>query len=368
MNQSVNEGLKQVAQGKAAVAKCRVMLLSPSRGMGGGIERYVETLEWAFEAQRIACRRIDLSRPGALGHIRMLEDGRKVLRASPDPTRVIVAHWSLLPMATLLAQEPLAGGMSVLCHGCEVWGPRLRLRRIVVRRLMRRSSVRPVAVSAYTAGTLAADCPATILPPGLSQEWFDLLVAAGQAAANSSPGIHLVTVLRLSDWREKGLSQLIDAIMALRRRDTYLTVCGSGNPPPELLRLLADHSWCKLRVNLTNEQLARELASANLFVLATRTRHGRRAYGEGFGLALLEAQVAGTPVIAPARGGSSGAYIEGVTGAAPANETTEALTRALADLLEKPDRLARMGNYAAGWAREAFAPLAYARLAVNRLL
>jgi hypothetical protein len=26
----------------------RVLLLSPSRGLGGGSERYVQTLEWAY--------------------------------------------------------------------------------------------------------------------------------------------------------------------------------------------------------------------------------------------------------------------------------------------------------------------------------
>jgi hypothetical protein len=36
---------------------------------------------------------------------------------------------------------------------------------------------------------------------------------------------------------------------------------------------------------------------------------------------LIEAQVAGTPVIVPAYGGSSSAYVEGMTGAAPTDES-----------------------------------------------
>jgi hypothetical protein len=32
--------------------KGRVLLLSPCRGLGGGIERYIETLEWAFATFR----------------------------------------------------------------------------------------------------------------------------------------------------------------------------------------------------------------------------------------------------------------------------------------------------------------------------
>jgi glycosyltransferase involved in cell wall biosynthesis len=89
-----------------------------------------------------------------------------------------------------------------------------------------------------------------------------------------------------------------------------------------------------VRAGLSDRDLADELAAADLFVLATQTRSGRRAVGEGFGLVLLEAQAAGTPVIAPAYGGSREAYIEGVTGVAPLDESAEALLRSLQDLLE----------------------------------
>jgi hypothetical protein len=43
----------------------RVLLLSPSQGLGGGIERYVQTLEWAFAAEGVACQRLDLSGSGS---------------------------------------------------------------------------------------------------------------------------------------------------------------------------------------------------------------------------------------------------------------------------------------------------------------
>jgi glycosyltransferase involved in cell wall biosynthesis len=105
-----------------------------------------------------------------------------------------------------------------------------------------------------------------------------------------------------------------------------------------------------------------------LFVLASQTRIGRRAVGEGFGLVLLEAQAAGTPVVAPAHGGSREAYVEGVTGVAPSDESAEALTRTLQGLLKDPARLEWMGRQAAQWTQQAFAPERYARLAVRRLL
>jgi phosphatidylinositol alpha-1,6-mannosyltransferase len=202
----------------------------------------------------------------------------------------------------------------------------------------------------------------------LSREWIDTLAAAAAGRPGHDAQIRLVTAFRLEDWRTKGLPQLVEAVTALGRPDVRLTICGSGSPPTDLLRLVSERSWCVLRPDLSDDGLACELAAADLFVLATRTRIGRDAVGEGFGLVLLEAQAAGTPVIAPAYGGSHEAYVEGVTGVAPADESAEALTTTLRDLLKDPARLARMGEHAAQWTRQAFAPERYAQLAVRRLL
>jgi hypothetical protein len=327
-------------------------------------------LEWAFAAEGIECQRLDLTRSGPAAHARLLARGRAVLRADPQPTRLVVAHRTLLPVAAQLARHPAAGGVSVVCHGSEVWDTRWRLRRQFERHLMRGAGVRVVAVSNFTAGALMRDCQATVLPPALSGEWFATLAAAGSDRAGQDRGaeIRLLTAFRLAEWRDKGLGQLVTAVTALGRPDVSLTVCGSGDPPADLLQLVSDHPWCTLRPGLSDRDLARELAEADLFVLATQTRGGARAVGEGFGLVLLEAQVAGTPVIGPAYGGSREAYAEGVTGVAPSDESAEALTRTLHDLLKDPGGLAAMGELAARWAGQAFAPERYARLAVRRLL
>jgi phosphatidyl-myo-inositol dimannoside synthase len=346
----------------------RVLLLSPSRGLGGGIERYVATLEWAFAAEGIECQRLDLSGSGARAHARLLAQARASLRADSQPARLVVAHRALLPVAALLARDSTACGVSVVCHGSELWDSQWRPRRRLERHLMRGAGVRVAACSNFAAGAIIGDCLATVLPPALSREWYDTLAAAAAARPGRGRGIRLVTAFRLSDWRTKGLPQLLAAVMALGRPDVCLTVCGSGDPPAGLLRLVSEYSWCTLRPGLSDGDLARELAAADLFVLASQMRNGRRAVGEGFGLVLLEAQVAGTPVIAPAYGGSHEAYVEGVTGVAPADESVETLTRTLHDLLKDPAQLGYMGGQAAAWAQQAFAPERYAQLAVRRLL
>jgi glycosyltransferase involved in cell wall biosynthesis len=345
-----------------------VILLTPSHGLGGGIERYVETLEWAFREQGIACRRIDLRYPSAYFHLRLVADCKAALAVDACSAQLVVVHQSLMPAAAMIAREASIRGISVICHGSEVWNKRGNWRRILERDLMRRANVRVVAASSYTAGALGARRNATILPPSLSQGWFEKLVNASDSVSKDTGGIQITTAFRLASFREKGLPELLKAVTLLNRSDVRLTVCGTGEAPPELKQLIAAHDRCKLASGLTDTDLARQLASANLFVLATRTRSGRQPSGEGFGLALLEAQVAGTPVIAPAHGGSADAFSAGVTGAAPTDESVGKLVEVLAELLADPARLRWMGKRAGEWARESFSPRDYSRTVIRRLL
>ena len=170
----------------------QVLLLSPSRGLGGGIERYVAAVEWAFVTEGVECRRLDLTGSGARAHVWLLAQGRAILRADPGPTRLVVAHRALLPVAALLARDSAVCGVSVVCYGSDVWGSRWRPRRYLERRLMRGAGVRVVACSNFTAGALMRDCRATVLLPALSREWFNTLAAA--AAGRPGRG-------RGSGWR-----------------------------------------------------------------------------------------------------------------------------------------------------------------------
>lgn len=346
----------------------RVLFLTPSRGLGGGIERYAETLEWAFAAQGVQYERVDLSGPGISSHARMLGQARKLLIRNEVPTRLVLAHRALLPVGALLRREPLACGISVVCHGSDVWGVRSRPRWHVESRLMRSADVRVVAVSNFTAGALASAHPATVLSPGLSQQWFEMLIEASSSVQEQGPELHVVTAFRLEDWVDKGLPQLMEGIASLGRSDIRLTVCGSGAPPSGLLQAVREYPCCTLRPRLSDVDLALLLASADLFVLATRTRAGRRPYGEGFGLVLLEAQVAGTAVVAPAFGGSHEAFVDQETGLAPSDESSQASALILGEVLADSHRLKEMGRRAAEWARKSFAPERYASRAVARLL
>jgi glycosyltransferase involved in cell wall biosynthesis len=351
----------------------QVLLLAPSRGLGGGIERYVQTVHSAFGDAGVASRRLDLARPGPAGHRALLAEATAALAGAAAPARAIVAHRALLPVATVLARMRAVSGISLICHGSDVWGPQWTPRWRIESRLMRRRDVRVVAVSSFTAGALFPGCLATILPPGLSRTWFSELVsAADQVGTVTEPApqsaLEVMTAFRLSEWQDKGLPQLTAAIATLGRTDIRLTVCGSGKPPADLLAHVNGYPWCTLRPGLSDTELAAQFARADLFVLATRTKPGRRPCGEGFGLVLLEAQVAGVPVIGPAHGGSPDAYLDGVTGATPRDESAASLARVLEELTRQPASLDEMGARAAAWARARFAPDRYAALAIDRLL
>ncbi len=358
----------------------RALLLAPSRGLGGGIERYLQTVESAFDDAGVASRRVDLSRPGPAGHRVLLAEATSALAsiAGPARPRLVVGHRSLLPVAAVLAGTRRVDGISLVCHGSDVWRSRRTPRSGLESWLMSRDNVRLVAVSSFTAGALLPRGLATILPPGLSRAWFGELVrAAGREAAGreaaatdatSRSGLGVMTAFRLAEWRDKGLPQLTAALAALGRGDVRLTVCGSGAPPPDLVAHVRRYPWCTLRPGLNDAELAARFAQASLFVLATRTRPGRRPSGEGFGLVLLEAQVAGTTVVGPAHGGSPGAYLDGITGETPRDESVPALAQVLDGLLARPARLGQMGARGAQWARARFDPDRYAALAVERLL
>jgi glycosyltransferase involved in cell wall biosynthesis len=350
-----------------------VLLLTPSRGLGGGIERYAETVQSAFQDAGLPSRRLDLTRSGPAGHRELLAAANAALAGVTGPARVIAAHRALLPVAAMLARTRPVDGISVICHGSDIWGTRWSPRRGLESWLMRRPGVRLVAASSFTAGALVSRAPAAVLPPGLSRSWFGELERAGDRAGpatDAAPrrGLEVMTAFRLSDWRDKGLPELTSAISSIGRRDIRLTVCGSGTPPADLVAHLSRYRWCTLVPALADTALAAQFARADVFVLATRTRPGRRPSGEGFGLVLLEAQVAGTAVIGPAHGGSPDAYLDGVTGATPRDESPEALGQVIAELAAAPSRLAAMGARGASLARARFDPDRYAALAVGRLL
>ncbi|MCH7230596.1 glycosyltransferase family 4 protein [Glycomyces sp. L485] len=346
----------------------KVLLLAPSRGLGGGIERYAAAIEASLHTSEIPCGRIDLrapGRPGGLrGKIRFIGEVGRAVRSSGAPTRLIVAHRNLLPAVYAAARQRHYSGTTVILHGHETWSAQRRR----ASRIMRREDVRIVAGSSFTAGAVAPVCRAGVLHPGIAADWYRTLVDASRPRRGSADRFELITAFRLPDWKTKGLPTVIEAVELLGEPRIRLTVCGTGRAPSELREAIDRRPWATLAPNLTDGELAERLGRADLFVLATRTRAGARASGEGFGLAMLEAQLAGTPVIAPAYGGGHDAFQHGLTGLSPVDETPQALSSSLAAMLGDDRLRERMARAAADWSRHRFDPAHYTEHLVRALL
>jgi hypothetical protein len=72
-----------------------------------------------------------------------------------------------------------------------------------------------VAISNFTAGAIRTDCRVPVLPPALSREWFDTLTAAAADRPGRGTGVFLTTAFLLTQWRTKGLVQLMEAVAVL---------------------------------------------------------------------------------------------------------------------------------------------------------
>lgn len=348
----------------------RVLLLCPSTGLGGGVERYVRSVESALKAQGIGVERLNLrtaaQRPPSLRQkAAFLATVVVAMRRATVPTRVVIAHPYLLPAVPVAARTRNYAGTTVIFYGSDVW--RQRVPRW--RRILGRPDVRVLAISAFTAGALVQTVNAVVVPPFIDREWFDRLTRAASSTTScvDRGPVRVLTVLRLADWAGKGVPVLLEAVASLTGL-VEVVIIGSGSVPDGLHDLVAAYPWARIEQNLSDDALAAMYADADIFVLATRTRPGPRASGEGFGLGLVEAQLAGTVVVAPAHGGSGDAFCNGITGLAPLDESPVALAHSLQALLGDQERRTRMSSEAASWSRSTFDPVRCAENLVGALL
>lgn len=159
----------------------------------------------------------------------------------------------------------------------------------------------------------------------------------------------LLTVARLVP--HKGVDVALQAVAALVRqgRDVGYLVAGEGPALGDLQRMahelgLGDRVRWLGRV--TESRLPDLYRDADLYLGLSR-EEGPQA--EGFGLALLEAQAAGLPVLAGRSGGTADAVADGTTGFLVAPRDVPAVVELAGSLLADPARAMAIG--AAGRAR-----------------
>jgi phosphatidylinositol alpha-1,6-mannosyltransferase len=156
--------------------------------------------------------------------------------------------------------------------------------------------------------------------------------------------------------KRKGQDMLIRALPAIRARcpDVLYAIIGEGWERPYLERLAADSGVAdvvQFRGAPSDDELIACYQQCDLFVLPNRQVGWDF---EGFGIALIEAQACGKPVVTGVSGGTRETLDVSRTGELVACETPGAVATAVADLLDDSARRARMGAAARTWAVERF--------------
>jgi phosphatidylinositol alpha-1,6-mannosyltransferase len=256
-------------------------------------------------------------------------------------------------LATLAGVRPIV----ILAHGFELW-PRPQLwRRGAWRWLMQRVLGRSrivVANSRYTADLVRTRAPGAnvaAVPLGVDHRRF---CPGDRQAARRRLGVPgdkrvIVTVSRIESY--KGHSLVFRALAAMPediRANLIYLIAGQGRDMEPLAQAadtlgLADVvRWLGYVPEVDLPDLYR---SADLFLLCTRENRGQ-AEVEGFGLAFLEAQACGIPVVGTRTGGIPDAVQEGRGGWLIEQDDAGALAAILAYLVEVPAEFERMGRIA----------------------
>ena len=153
-------------------------------------------------------------------------------------------------------------------------------------------------------------------------------------AGTTSPRCTVGTVARFE--AQKGLDVLLRAVAPL---DVDVRLVGDG---PERPALVALAEQLELTSRLTfagwSDDVSAELDRLDVFVLASRN--------EGFPLAIVEAMLAGLPVVATDVGSVAEAIEPGVTGLLVPPDDERALRDAIASLLADPTRRDELGEAA----------------------
>ena len=155
---------------------------------------------------------------------------------------------------------------------------------------------------------------------------------------DEAPREHLLIVSALVPYKNIEL-----AIAAVRGTAHRLVIAGEG-PSRARLQAVAGPEVSFVG-RLTNEQLRDLYRRASAFILPGE---------EDFGIAALEAQACGTPVVAYARGGALETVVDGRTGLLCGEAEPEALAKAIDTALRIPFNRETLRAHALGFSRARF--------------
>lgn len=150
----------------------------------------------------------------------------------------------------------------------------------------------------------------------------------------------------------KGLDLVIETLpkLLMRYPDIRYKIVGEGPDRSRLEQLVLDfgvEDIVDFLGYVENDDLPLIYQNADIFVLPAREVMGSSI--EGFGIVFLEASACGLPVVAGRSGGAVEAVLEGETGILVDPNNSEILGDSLIELLDHPEKRARMGRAGREW-------------------
>ena len=252
------------------------------------------------------------------------------------------------PLALMGAAAKRAGAANVIAttHGHEVgWGMLPVARQALT--AIGRSADTVTYISEYTRQRLTAlgTRPRFVaLPSGVDTEFFRPATASQRAAAREflSVGDAPLVVCSSRLVARKGQDVLIRGWPEVRRqaKGARLVIVGSG-PYERKLKAMAGEGVVFTGA-VPGERLRDIVAAADVFAMPARTRLGGLDV-EGLGIVYLEAQACGVPVVAGDSGGAP-ETVTAETGVVVDGRDTDAVAKAIAQLLLDDQRRTRMGR------------------------
>ena len=340
----------------------RLLLLSPSAGLGGGIERVMDAIHASW---RGPTRRIDLlpevsardQRPPSLGEavrrtaiLRFTASALGSARGG-RPDVVVCGLLGLLPAAAAVALT-FRAKLALVAHGLEVWGHIPPLERVLIRRC-----THVLCVSSFTAdmlGKRAGVDTGVMRTLALPMAESIAVGAQGEVPDQTMRPPLVLTVSRLSaEHRYKGHFDIARCFARVldSRPDAQWVIVGDGDDVPALRAecdRLGINDAVTFRGRISDEELVELYQTAALFALPSFADvDAEPPVGEGFGLVYLEAGAFGLPIIAAKPGGGSADFVlDEQTGITVSPRAPDELADAILRLLNDPQLRTDLGQRA----------------------
>ena len=302
--------------------------------------------------------------------VRVIRDRAKILLPTPrvirEVTKLIkldgietVAFGAAAPLAIMSSALRRAGARRIvaLTHGHEVWWSKVFPFTLAMRRIGSTTDALTYlgeftrkAISA--ALTPKAGDAMVKIAPGIDTDHFAPVDATMLRESLGLTGKRvIVSVGRLV--HRKGQDYLIEAMSAIVHEipQAHLVLVGEGPYREHLVKLVQKYSlddYVTFIGRIQYAELPKYICLGDVFAMPSRSRF-RGLEVEGLGIVYLEASACGLPVIAGASGGAPDAVIEGVTGTVVDGEDSAAIAVAAINLLNDPERAAKMGQDGRDW-------------------